>query len=130
MGMIIYQTRVDRLDLQNNPGVMYLFGDNDQRKGLGGQAAEMRGEPNAVGVRTKKTPSMGSEAFYDDNEWDQNTSKIIADLMPVVEHLQNGGVVIIPVDGIGTGLSMMQSVCPKTFEYLQKAIKALTDFTY
>lgn len=129
MGLIIYQARIDRLDLQNNPGVMYLFGDNDQRKGLGGQAAEMRGESNAVGVRTKKAPHMGKNAFWTDLELSENTDKIIGDLLPVVSHLNEGGVVVIPCDGIGTGLSTMQETCPLTFEYLQKALKALEEFT-
>jgi len=129
MGTIIYQTKIDRLDLQNNPGVMYLFGDNDQRSGLGGQAKEMRGEQNAVGVRTKKAPHRRDNAFWTDLEFSENIDKIISDLLPVVNHLNNGGIVIIPCDGIGTGLSQMQEECPLTFEYLQKALKALDEFT-
>ena len=120
MGTIIYQKQVYRADLQKNPGVMYLFGDNDERAGLGGQAKEMRGEPNAVGIRTKKTPSRSVSAFWSDNEWSDNTGKIIMD----------GGVVVIPADGLGTGLSRMEEVCPRSFEYLQTALRALNDFTY
>ena len=129
MGLIIYQARIERIDLQNNPGVMYLFGDNDQRKGLGGQAREMRGESNAVGIRTKKAPSRGSYAYWTDLELSENTDKIISDMLPVVAHLNDGGVVVIPCDGIGTGLSMMEKECPLSFEYLQKALKALEEFT-
>ncbi len=129
MGTIIYQARIDRIDLQNNPGVMYLFGDNDKRKGLGGQAKEMRGEQNAVGVRTKKAPSRGKSAYWTDLEFSDNVSKIISDLLPVINHLNNDGIVIIPGDGIGTGLSMMEQTCPATFEYLQKALEALEAFT-
>lgn len=129
MGLIIYQCRIDRLDLQNNPGVMYLFGDNDQRKGLGGQAKEMRGEQNAVGIRTKKAPHRGKDAYWTDLELSENTDKIISDMLPVVGHLNSGGVVVIPSDGLGTGLSMMQETCPLSFEYLQKALKALEEFT-
>ncbi len=109
---------------------MYLFGDNDKRKGLGGQAKEMRGEQNAVGIRTKHAPHLGPDAFWNDLEWDDHVSKIINDMLPVVNHLQDGGVVIIPSDGIGTGLSRMEDHCPKTYEYLQKALTALGDFTY
>ena len=129
MGLIIYQARIERIDLQNNPGVMYLFGDNDQRKGLGGQAREMRGESNAVGIRTKKAPSRGSHAYWTDLELSENTDKIISDLLPVVNHLDSGGIVVIPSDGIGTGLSRMEQECPKSFEYLQKALEALEEFT-
>ena len=130
MGTIIYQKQVYRADLQKNPGVMYLFGDNDERAGLGGQAKEMRGEPNAVGIHTKKTPSRSVSAFWSDNEWSDNTGKIIMDMLPVVNHLKDGGVVVIPADGLGTGLSRMEEVCPRSFEYLQTALRALNDFTY
>lgn len=130
MGTIIYQARIDRIDLQNNPGVMYLFGDNDERKGRGGQAKEMRGEQNAVGIRTKHAPNCSPAAYWNDEDLNDNINKIIQDMMPVVNHLNSGGVVVIPADGIGTGLSQMQDVCPKSFEYLQKALEALKAFTY
>ncbi len=118
------------MDLQSNPGVMYLFGDNDERKGLGGQAKEMRGEPNAVGVRTKHKPSFVQLSFWTDEEWDENVTKIISDLLPVINHLKDGGVIVIPYDGIGSGLSKMEQHCPRTYEYLLKALEALKDFTY
>ena len=48
---VVRQKRIVRAELQANPHVLYLFGDNDQRDGYGGQAAEMRdeetGEPGA-----------------------------------------------------------------------------------
>ena len=37
-----------------NPRAIYVFGDNLLRKGLGGQAKEMRGEPNTLGIVSKK----------------------------------------------------------------------------
>jgi hypothetical protein len=45
-----------RRDLRANPESLYLFGDNTKRVGIGGQAREMRGEPNAVGIATKNAP--------------------------------------------------------------------------
>ncbi|MBK6589930.1 MAG: hypothetical protein IPG22_16715 [Acidobacteria bacterium] len=36
---------------------IFLYGDNLTRRGFGGQAAAMRGEPNVVGIPTKKLPS-------------------------------------------------------------------------
>ena len=36
---------------------IFLFGDNLARSGFGGQAAQMRAEPNAIGLPTKKLPS-------------------------------------------------------------------------
>ena len=129
MGTIIYQERIYQLDLQRNPGVMYLFGDNVERRGLGGQAKEMRNEPNAVGIRTKKAPHCGDDAFWTDLELSEHTTMIVNDLLPVVNHLKDGGAVVIPSDGLGTGLARMQETCPLTFDYLQAALKALEEFT-
>jgi len=61
--IIIKQHKIYRKDLKNNPDVLYLFGDNLVQKGFGGQAKEMRGEPNAEGIPTKKLPSMEAKAF-------------------------------------------------------------------
>lgn len=41
---------IKRQDLKSNPNTQYLFGDNLKRSGFGGQAKEMRGEPNAIGI--------------------------------------------------------------------------------
>jgi hypothetical protein len=41
--------------------------DSVQRHGLAGQAKEMRGEPNAIGVATKRAPSTNPKAFFDDS---------------------------------------------------------------
>jgi hypothetical protein len=50
---IIYQKFIRRQDLRNNRDKFYVFGDNMQRIGYGGQARDMRGEPNAIGAVTK-----------------------------------------------------------------------------
>jgi hypothetical protein len=40
---ILYQHRIYRMDLIANPNILYVFGDNTKRVGMGGQAGEMRG---------------------------------------------------------------------------------------
>lgn len=39
--IVIKQFRIYRKDIQANPHILYIFGDNLDRKGFGGQAAEM-----------------------------------------------------------------------------------------
>ena len=123
--MIIRQSRIYREDLQANRGVLYLFGDNQERVGLGGQAKEMRGEPNAVGVATKKRPTNEDSAFFTDDELVANRISIYDDLEPVREHLRAGGIVVVPLDGLGTGLSDMPNRCPQTFAYLERQLARL-----
>lgn len=125
MGIFIKQKRIYRADLQANPDILYVFGDNTQRVGMGGQAGEMRGEPNAVGVATKVTPAASPGAYFSDSAYVANCARIDADLEPLEAHLLAGGTVVFPLDGIGTGLSEMPERCPKTFTYLETRIKEL-----
>ena len=57
---------MQRAEIRANPTALYVFGDNLLRVGLGGQARECRGEPNAVGIPTKKAPTMEAHAFLSD----------------------------------------------------------------
>ncbi|SDK47143.1 hypothetical protein [Bradyrhizobium ottawaense] len=61
---VVFQNWITRNDLLDNRDKMYVFGDNVQRTGFAGQAKEMRGEPNAIGVVTKWAPSMQPTAFF------------------------------------------------------------------
>lgn len=116
---LMYQHRIYRQDLQKNPNVLYVFGDNLLRKGMGGQAAHMRGEPNAVGVATKKTPSMSEEAFYSDAEYDDLKKMFLKDVTPLVVALKQGKTVVWPSDGIGTGLSEVPKRAPKLWKMME-----------
>ena len=124
---IIRQSHIDRKDLQANPEVYYIFGDNDKRKGLGGLAKQCRGEPNAIGIRTKKWPGWGADDYYTDNEFEENTIKISEDFEPVWDRLREGKAVVIPLDGIGSGLANMPGRCPETYQFLKEMIEALME---
>lgn len=106
---------------------IFLFGDNLAGKGLGGQAAAMRGEPNAVGIPTKKYPSNSTEAFFCDSEIDQN--RLAIDLaFDRLSGLISTGIkfVVIPADGLGTGRARLQERAPLTFAYLQNRLRELS----
>lgn len=116
---IITQKRIYRSDLRSNPGCFYLFGDNALRLGMGGQAAEMRGEPNAVGIRTKHRPNMDNGAFFSDADLFANINMFEEDFQQVRRALVRGQLVILPEDGLGTGLSELPQRAPKTYEALE-----------
>jgi len=124
---VVYQKMYVRDDARRNPGVLYLFGDNERREGRGGQAAEMRDEPNAVGIRTKRAPTRNNEDFWSDKNFNANCTKIEEDLARVKNHLRRGGVVVIPSDGIGTNRAEMEKRCPKTFYVLQQSLDSLVN---
>jgi hypothetical protein len=118
---IIQQKMIFRSDLRNNPNCYYVFGDNDQRVGLGGQAAEMRSEPNAVGIRTLKAPGVP----YTDVGTFENTKKITEDFSYVYRYYKLGFTIILPTDGVGTDLAMMKENAPYTFRFLKSTWKNL-----
>lgn len=122
---VIKQHRIYRRDLQNNPDVLYLFGDNNAREGFGGQAAEMRGEPNACGVRTKWRPDMLPNSFLSDEIFERARNMIDADLDRAVSWLRQGRIVVVPSDGLGTGLSELPKRAPRIAKYLDWALAHL-----
>jgi len=125
--MIIFQYRIYRSDLQLNPHVYYCFGDNDDRVGFGGQAKEIRGESNSIGIRTKKSPGHSTEDFYTDEAFDECARKIDEDFAKVEVHLKGGRVVVFPTEGFGTGLSELKKYAPKLLEYIEETMVRLAD---
>jgi hypothetical protein len=115
---ITRQKWITREDLKANPNRFYVFGDNVERRGYGGQAAQMRGEPNAIGVATKWMPSMATGAFFDDSIECQVI--VMRDLNEVQKVLDEGQVVVVPTDGIGTGLSRLHATAPKLNAFIKK----------
>jgi len=129
-GNLIRPQRITRAEVQANPDTLYVFGDNMQRRGLGGQAREMRGEPNAVGVPTKYRPSMGEDAFLRDSDWDEipQVSKRIEDAFDqLAAHLRAGHTVAIPADGLGTGLAELPTRAPRIHAYIEGRIRQLQE---
>lgn len=119
---IVYAGYVRREDVQTYRGRLYVFGDNEQRRGLGGQAKEMRGEPNATGIRTKARPDMSPASFWTDADYDRVTPMILEDMTPVLLALKEGREVVIPVAGLGTGLSQLPQRAPKIFAFLRQCV--------
>lgn len=115
------EKRITRAMMRAEPGTLFAFGDNIGRKDNGGQAREMRGEPNAVGIPTKWLPSMSAEAFFTDADFDRVRSAIEVPLGRLAQHLANGGHVVWPEDGIGTGLAELATRAPRIFAYINAA---------
>lgn len=121
MRKIERQLKYTRKEIQSNPSKIYLFGDNDEQIGYGGQAGEARGEPNARGIPTKKYPSMENGAFYSDAEFESNKSKIDA----AFEKIPDDVTVVVPESGLGTGLSKLDIHAPMTLEYINNKLNEL-----
>jgi hypothetical protein len=115
-------------DLVNsNPQKIYIFGDNDQRVGRGGQAV-IRGLDNVIGIRTKKSPSISPRSYYNDNEYDANCQKILEDVILIKSKLLEGNRIVLSKNGYGTGLASLEEKAPKTFSYLCDCLRIFFEF--
>ena len=115
--------RYTRDMLQARPNDLFLFGDNMERWGLGGQAFACRGEPNAVGLPTLWAPGK----FFCNADLNKPTVQYA--INDAIDRLRNyldaGGTVVLPADGIGTGLARLPEMAPLIHDYITKQIEAL-----
>lgn len=121
--MILFQYRIYRSDLELNPHILYVFGDNEQRQGLGGQAKEMRGEVNAFGISTKHKPDNEDSSFFTDEDlW-----RVQRDFRILEQDLAKGAVVVFPTEGLGTGLADLKNRAPAIHQWIEEKILGLVE---
>ena len=122
---------ITREFIQKNRNFLFLYGDNLDRVGFGGQALEMRGEWNSIGIATKRSihHSFPNDYFFDT---DYDTIPILCrEFDYVKQFLQRNkrdlGInrIIVPEDGLGTGLSKLPEYAPKALEFIELRIKLL-----
>ena len=111
-------------DVRNNPDCLWLFGDNDIKRGKGGQAI-IRDEPNTFGIPTKKLPSNSDKAFYRDSEFIENRRKIIHAFETLKIIAKKYKAIVLPEAGFGTGLAKLHITAPKTLEFLNHQVERL-----
>lgn len=118
---------ITRKELRDNPNTIYVFGDNMARQGYGGQAKEMRGEPNAIGIPTKYFPSNQERAFFTDTTIIETyvLNAINDAFKRIEEQLLYKQIVVIPAAGIGTGLAQLPKRAPLVYEYILDKLKEL-----
>ena len=142
---LIRQKWIVRRDLHAYPNRLYAFGDNMARLGYGGQAREMRGEPNAVGIPTKWAPTTNEKAYFTDDILVPPIPYITTEQMlkfhpnqrvidsidkgfaKLRDYLAAGGEVVIPTDGLGTGLSELPTRAPRIHAYIEAWIRGLEE---
>ena len=114
--MIEYRDWITRAMLRAEPYTLFVFGDNMERRGLGGQAEQMRGEPNAVGLPTKWSPDMRPSAFFTDVDMPRWLREATPEFVRLFAH---PGRVVWPRAGVGTGYSRLQENAPAIREVLE-----------
>ena len=142
--LVIRQKFIFREDIKSNPDILYVFGDNLVREGYGVQAKEMRGEVNSFGIATKRAPTYNPEDFLYDTDGDAinilctEFDRLENELSKTIEHTANAGplgvyntlkykAVVIPLDGLGTGIANLQENAPKALAFIELRIKDLVN---
>ena len=110
-------------DVKANPNKIYIFGDNTQRTGKGGQA-QIRGNRNAMGIATKFKPDTTEDSYFNDDTISENISDIDSDIESIKTRLENNPTftLVFPKDGLGTGLAKLKEKAPKTYAYLKQRL--------
>lgn len=122
MKIEIFNGKLTKKLVSDNPHKLYVFGDNDQRLGKGGQAI-IRDENNTIGIRTKKKPNNLGSSFYKDNSYKDNCSKISEDILNIKAELLKGKTIVFSDKGYGNGLAKLPSVAPETYKYLNDQLR-------
>jgi len=128
--MIIRLEFISRRVVRINPNCLFVFGDNMVGRGYGGQAKEMRGEPNTVGIPTKWRPGTDESDYFTVDDWhtDRNVYHAIHEAFGEIQKaLDAGRPVIIPIDGIGTGRAELHKRVPDLARYIEQQIKLWED---
>lgn len=117
-------------DVRRLKDYLFVFGDNDIKKGTKGQAI-IRNEPNTFGIPTKKLPNYNLLSYYYDNEYEENIKKINSafDQLNALVMTKKYKGLILPKDGIGTGLAKLKENAPKTLEHINQKLKQLKKLT-
>lgn len=124
-------TRLDFITrdiVQTSKSTLFLFGDNLTQKGYGGQANAMRGEPNAIGIPTKRTSGIREEDYFSDDYFIENIMYIGHAFAIVKKRVFDDlsiTTVAIPTMGFGTGMAQLQTRAPRTLKYIDEKIEEL-----
>ena len=112
--------------IKDNPDLLFVFGDNMERKGKGGQAI-VRDESNVIGLRTKVSPTRKDDAYFYD-EFLEDNKKAIDEDIAAIKKAGFGTQTVFPKGGIGTGLASLKEKAPKTYAYLNKRLLEVFGF--
>lgn len=135
MTILLFKQEITRAYIREKFGThIFLYGDNMGRSGLGGQAKEIRGEPNSFGVPTKWAPNTHENAYFAEEDiYDEAVNRALDFPFNLARSWLMGGfresTVVIPAEGIGTGLSKLEEKAPGIFQLIQLKINELKPFS-
>lgn len=121
------ETHITREYLRENRTEIFVFGDNDLRKGNGG-AAVLRDEPNTYGFITKKFPKYADDAYYRVTEYESVYRHEINKLKVLLERHKDK---IYLISKLGAGLANKYGIWEQVIEpQLRNDLKNYTNVKF
>ncbi len=115
-----------RSKVEADEDAVYLFGENYKQEGTnfvpGATQAVIRGLPNAIGIPTKNDPGRGDWCYLTDGQFGAFKDSTMA---AIDKALDSGKVIVIPLDGIGTGAAQLARRAPKCAAFLSGVLNTL-----
>lgn len=111
--------------VDNHPDWLFVFGDNIERKGRGGQAAACRGKVNAIGIPTKWAPQRDKYSYFRDADLLDVAPTILQGFCDIRRALLEDRTVVFPKDGLGTGLAELPTKAPAIFSLVQACVDCI-----
>lgn len=126
-GTLIFKKFITREYIEEHApnNYWFMFGDNMAQTGYGGQAREMRGAPNTIGVPTKWRPSNEPSAFFSERSFWDVRPRIIEAFDLAHEKLKENNTLVLPEDGFGTGLADLANRAPTIYHYIGDKVDRL-----
>jgi hypothetical protein len=101
---------------------LFVFGDNLLHIGRRGQAV-VRGLPNAHGIPTKHAPGRLPADYFTDAALGVNRAQMRLAIELLVVKARKFRRVVLPADGLGTGLAELEKRAPKTYALLKAMLR-------
>ena len=98
--------------LDTHPDVVFVYGDNLLRKGLGG-AARLRNHPCTYGFITKKSPNLDNKAYFTVSEYRPVFER---ELKLLIHHITNHPEYTFLISKIGSGLANRYNIYEQVIE--------------
>ncbi len=114
------EPHITRALIQAEPDTLCVYGDNLAPRSLGGRTAEMRGEPNTVGIPTKRRPARDEGACFTDDDLPEFRDAAAPAFARLAAHLRARGMLVWPAAGIGTGLADLERRAPRIWASLER----------
>ena len=99
-------------DASASPDKLFVYNDNDERDN------DFNDILNTIGIRTKKKSSTHKSAYYTDEDFEENKTKIIEDIDNIKWEMLCGKKIVFSTSGYGNGENKLEEKAPHTYKFL------------